>query len=30
LVTSIVIGTGIPTTPTYIIVALVAAPALSR
>jgi len=28
MVTSIVIGTGIPTTPTYIIVALVAAPAL--
>jgi TRAP-type uncharacterized transport system fused permease subunit len=27
-VTSIIIGTGIPTTPTYIIVALVAAPAL--
>ena len=28
MLTSIVIGTGIPTTPTYIIVALVAAPAL--
>jgi TRAP-type uncharacterized transport system fused permease subunit len=28
MVTSIVIGTGIPTTPTYIIVALVSAPAL--
>jgi TRAP transporter 4TM/12TM fusion protein len=30
MVTSIVVGTGIPTTPTYIIVALVAAPALVR
>ena len=30
MVTSIVVGTGIPTTPTYIIVALVAAPALIR
>lgn len=30
MITSIVIGTGIPTTPTYIIVALVAAPALIR
>jgi TRAP-type uncharacterized transport system fused permease subunit len=30
MVTSIVIGTGIPTTPTYIIVALVAAPALIK
>lgn len=28
MVTSIVVGTGIPTTPTYIIVAIVAAPAL--
>ena len=30
MLTSIVVGTGIPTTPTYIIVALVAAPALIR
>jgi TRAP transporter 4TM/12TM fusion protein len=30
MVTSIVIGTGIPTTPTYIIVALVSAPALIK
>lgn len=30
MMTSIVVGTGIPTTPTYIIVALVAAPALIR
>jgi len=30
MVTSIVVGTGIPTTPTYIIVALVSAPALVR
>jgi TRAP transporter 4TM/12TM fusion protein len=30
MVTSIVVGTGIPTTPTYIIVALVSAPALLR
>jgi len=30
MVTSIVIGTGIPTTPTYIIVAIIAAPALIK
>jgi TRAP-type uncharacterized transport system fused permease subunit len=30
MVTSIIVGTGIPTTPTYIIVALVAAPVLIR
>jgi len=30
MVTSIIVGTGIPTTPTYIIVALVAAPALIK
>ena len=30
MLTSIVVGTGIPTTPTYIIVALVSAPALLR
>ncbi|MFL5300481.1 MAG: TRAP transporter permease [Anaeromyxobacteraceae bacterium] len=30
MITSIIVGTGIPTTPTYIIVVLVAAPALIR
>jgi TRAP transporter 4TM/12TM fusion protein len=30
MITSIVVGTGIPTTPTYIIVALISAPALIR